>query len=209
VSVPYNIVECAHCGARWSTNMTWGYFDYEIGTDVRLSVDRVVGWCHDCSGFRPIEKLPCPKELVQKVLAAEDNLETLRRSYVETMGRGWRRWTRFVWPPPSALTKPLARLIAELEILHTTLCWRDGRDTPERCLECGSTTCEYLDWGERKRHRWRGKLPLAFRHPGCGGILLVQNAPAWLSSCFTSRRVYDSEGRLVRQEPVDDSGYRT
>jgi len=82
----------------------------------------------------------------------------------------------------------LAQLSAELTHL---LSWRAERQSPGRCLDCGSTKVALIPIG-------LGESVPAFPHPGCGGELSFQwrdhYHPGW------DRWVYSPEGERLEEQ---------
>jgi hypothetical protein len=55
MSFPITAYSCARCDFSAVNAEYWGRYEYEIDSQ-RCSVKRVLGWCYDCNGLRPIEQ---------------------------------------------------------------------------------------------------------------------------------------------------------
>lgn len=202
MSAPFNIVTCSECNSAWPTHVSWGHFEYYLGSGDNIPIDRDVGWCHGCDGFRPVEVVPDAAVLKERIDNTEKVLAALRRDREKIQATRWRRWILFIVPAPRKMTLELRDLNRGLRELQNTLRWRSQRLSPERCLDCGSTHVQHVDWGKSTTWRWEGLLRLALEHPHCGGTMVVRHSGAWLAMAIESRRVYDPEGRFLREVPT-------
>lgn len=149
-------ITCSKCDSMWSSIQTWGRFTYHLQDGSEINVERDLGWCYDCDSFKTVEELPKLEAISSKL----ESLKTELLGYItDEAGNG--------------LAEDKQRKIHRLEdkFMKTKLVynWRESRESPPKCLTCGSTDIENIDTGVEIDD----KRTLNFIHPKCGGELSV------------------------------------
>ncbi|MBE9611033.1 hypothetical protein [Chitinilyticum piscinae] len=163
-----------------------------------------IGWCHDCETMKPIEALPTEQELAVLLHTKEARqLQLGRLIETEKLQRP------FLARVLNLNTRPSDQRY-DLEFEVQSLQWQIDRAqavlglmthhrSPPRCLACASTQIEYLlliKSIESHLSDDAEALPIGFRHPGCGGEMLIRRSDIrWMMK--KSTLLYDTEGILL------------
>ena len=72
----------------------------------------------------------------------------------------------------------------------------------ERCLRCGSTDHQPFNNAMQpdQELNYSGTQPTGFIHPGCGGTIQFKGDGMRFAMAFRSKKVYSTEGELLREE---------
>lgn len=204
MSMPYDLVRCQKCQMQWPTHVTWGYFEYELSPDRTLSVDRTVGWCHACEGFEAIEVLPERTSLIRKIETLGDAVAAIRAEKRDRANRGLLGWIqdKRLGISRENLTTQLSRKNGEMRETEDALLWGEKRKSANCCLTCGSTHVEHIELGPCSDFRKQVTHRIEFRHPKCGGEMFLRGSGVSLAKSFHLRRIYDPEGRFIRESPI-------
>jgi hypothetical protein len=95
---------------------------YMLRDGSKLDIDSQPAWCYGCKRFVEVEKIESVAEL-------DRQLAELQHFY-DSPGH----------IPPDRIIR-----IERLPVLRTRRIWRAHRESPPRCLECGSTSIAALD----------------------------------------------------------------
>lgn len=193
MSLPISIITCDKCGEHWGSNTVWGLHKYQFPDGRQSWMDLTFSWCHDCLSFQAIEVLPTKDVLLAKHRKEQDQLVA-----VETAMQGWGKGMHGWWRRRFASTREnrtrqdrLARAQREVDVVEASLAWHALRRSPPRCLTCGMTAIEYVEWRQPERLQ-------AFPHPGCGGNFTVSKTEHRIIP-IRRIRIYDVEGYLLEE----------
>jgi len=144
---------------------------YQLADDITCTLSDERVWCYDCNTLRSAESFPSAdflNELIEILRSGE--LPTWEVEYLSILERSKDEW--------------IAELLKEAVV---RLRWLETRQSPPRCLECGSTNFVHLP--ERPK-----VVDNLFEHPGCGGTfhLTVQTFAREIGI-----PVYDAEGNRL------------
>lgn len=170
-----HVVQCDRCSFNAELSELWhGVVGlYRIADLLPIPVMSRWIWCERCDGIAQAERL----------LDVADILTELWRT----------RWTfsiwgQGIWSCTRAISDPqtVGRKFHR-RILKAMLAWRRSRESPARCLTCGSTTFQLLEDGIGESRAWM------LRHPGCGGAIHCTGGSIWTGICL-GYFAYDWEG---------------
>ncbi len=187
----YLNISCNKCDFSDSDIGMYGLFSYQTPQGL-VPIERQLGWCHDCQGTEPIEVLPS-KERIRFIE---------QRDYPgiwNCLGE-----SRLLSEDDIAKDLEYKRLSREHDLQEegVRLSILVDRNSPPRCLTCGSTNIFAIPIdSSRLPHQYDPATPtsIGVTHPNCGGELHI----SWpgTMSLFAEDRVYDLEGRAIPQEP--------
>jgi len=147
MSWPVTIYKCTHCDFEQGDSNTWGRREYLLDDGVRVSVPRQRGWCFTCQAIVATEDLSGHGQR-QEINGLENAISNLGF---------WRIGRR----------RELRRKMADLRDI---LLLQKQRQSPARCLLCGSTE---IDTPSTKIIS-EGLVQYVARekqlHPSCGGV---------------------------------------
>lgn len=178
MSMPYNNLLCTRCEFRSASSRTWGSFDY-LSESERYPVDRVLGWCHDCADFKPIEKLGCVEALTSALQSAERAMAKARYGVCKRLGLLIGLGRRAL----ADLDRQRKEAAFALKLAH-------ARQGQPRCLGCGSHRVEAVTMPHQAG-------PSGFVHPGCGGQIYVRPSDIRLHMAFEDK-LYTEDGVRVK-----------
>ena len=185
-------VSCTGCAVTQTIVNAAVTLRYAITDDEYAVAYRTEGWCPRCDSIQDVEDLPEENTL----------LEELERLGHKLAGSRFDRLKDRLGRPPSARRLAARR---QSERVSRTLRWRRTRSSPARCLQCGSTEWQQLDWlsatgsGERDV-----SYTQQFRH-ACGGRLRRAEEQSYRVSVPRRRVVLTAEGQVIRIETDDDA----
>jgi hypothetical protein len=142
--------ECDRCNACGSYSSSIDYYRLEDGTEFPRSDQSA--WCFACHSLRSAERL-----------WEADHLREIIRQLEEgelSAGAGDTRSDQG--------DEETSRQLHQLQWFRHAYQWRLTRQSPPRCLECGSTDLRPLAPGVEDRLN-------SFEHPGCGGTFRLNN----------------------------------
>ena len=178
-------IRCPTNGLLLASFSAWGQYYYRTdwGAEFPLQVD--YAWCHRCERFVECERLPSVDELQSKVT------ELVRDEHDWSVidGDERKRWrATFGQDLPDCLTQASLR-----DMWCAAVNWRKTRQSPPRCLECGSFFAISV-------------LPESQDVLVSGARCLVRVDGGSHASVagFPDRVFYSSEGIRVDQERWDD-----
>jgi NAD-dependent SIR2 family protein deacetylase len=174
--MPITIIKCDRCHQQWPSHDFWGRYAYEINQDTHIDMERDIGWCDDCHDFRLIEEILTQDELLNAFIKAYDEFITVEKPYKPTIF-GLLKCT------DSDVLRSYKRLELNLLKARHALKWKDARQSPPRCLSCGSN-----DVGPY--NIFKGDKST---HPVCGGKL-TERDPNCRIAIGDQIKVYDTEG---------------
>ncbi|MEI8123349.1 MAG: hypothetical protein WCI20_15065 [bacterium] len=198
MSVETTQITCSTCAFTASDSVTWGYFSYELKDNTLISVERSLGWCHNCNDVVAIENLT-PKAKRSK----------------DTDGRSWKGIAEL----KLELQKAKSRLRnifgfgkAKIDLLTNELEFTilrereidqynkliESRVGSSRCLFCSMRDILHLNIPKLTE----GNPPVStgFIHPECGGQLMAAKSGFRVSLRFDYTSVYDCEGHFLRKQ---------
>lgn len=159
MSLPSMRLVCDRCGDGAKLGPFPRAF-YLTEKDGPLPVRWTLGWCADCRQARQIEDWPYKAALDAEgiTLLAEALAWKEQQKAAEAAPRGWlsRLFGRGAGAAEPEAVMPQAQALADLRLYHWLL---DTRQSPNRCMQCGSTHV----W-----HWYLDKEPQP-EHPECGG----------------------------------------
>ena len=206
MSGPFKILTCSKCSYQTSDLMLRGHFQYCLSDGRTCGVSRALGWCAECREVRPVEVLGIDESDHHDRADASAKLAELRKPGLikalfrksESAQRRIQYWHNRVQD-----------LVQEIEVKGLVY---GQRRSPPRCLTCGSTQVSQLPefppleaphpCGNVAGQMRSPPTKIGFRHPDCGGEILVQPSEAWVRIRIKLRR-YDIDGRLLSEEDVD------
>lgn len=122
------------------------------------------GWCADCESLVVMEHI-YPLEVMMKRLSELENCG-LNDVQCQEDARLFR--------------EDVGELVARrIDFVHKYVEWRRTRESPPRCLRCGST------------HVTRVKSMSEFEHPGCGGVFRKDQSYHFIEASY---QLFSSEG---------------
>ena len=194
--MPVNTYTCLGCGLKAMEPGFGLRFAYQVD-GLSVPIKHSAGWCHECEGVAPIEVFDSPEEL----LTLEGKLEALRKERDAELTRieQSRRWWQRRGQRTSALIDldwQIERMEKQAMVIQQRLSFLDGRRSPPRCLQCGSTDAfpfAVIPDFTVYYGKTQGPVALGVKHPGCGGELAVMDDGTRFSYIPTLR-LYDSEG---------------
>lgn len=176
MSVGTVIIECDECGASFSRGVLYGEFWYVMPNGMRFPLDRTLGWCNHCALMVAIEDFAC-----------ESAKSEIRKF------EGWKRDAegKFLNRLVGSNRGRIAEFDAELALLRSKVAFLSKRTEP-KCLDCGSADVVQLPhppWPTEVGQ----EVPAGWRHPGCGGRMVVKALPGRLHFSYPER-LYDENG---------------
>jgi len=211
MSLPFKVFSCSRCEFTGLDLVISGHFNYEAPSGL-FFISRRLGWCNECNGIVAVENIPN----VQKIVELKSEIEKKEQYIAHSLdrlekSRSWfKKLLNLSVDPPSEIRSLILQceydridMKSEENILSLLV----NRKSPPRCLECGSIDCfllpELPSLPEPQYPLFSSQTPqspveIGLKHPGCGGELLVKFSEAWIS-IEPKRRIYDVEGRLIRQ----------
>lgn len=185
MSMPYSVITCNACDKHWSTTSTWHIYCYSLPDGRTTRADCSLSWCHSCNEFRPVERIPT-KDAVAKALAAKiEELAVLRKRPLEKLRRllSWGNILR-------KISQETAWAIKDLEKAQAAYDWRALRESPPKCLECGSTNTQDIDISKWERSG------STMSHPRCTGQLSIEDSGIRIALVH-QKYCYDVEGNFL------------
>ncbi len=160
-------IDCRKCGYEQPRFLPLPWEAYVLPTGEVALLPFQVAWCGRC----------------RAVVRAEHPADALRRE------ADWQDARLAVFDP----SEYVVRRRAECGVLRRVA---DGRTTPPRCLECGSTgIVGFGPW------EWGAEVV----HPGCGGALRFPRTAHCYPFFPTAYRAYSPEGVDLGREVVRDA----
>lgn len=205
MSMPSLSFTCSACDYKGSSMVGWGARSYQCA-EGSLYISSTLGWCFGCARLAPLELLhgvsPGFIESKEKEkIALEAEVSECRQHLVANQSwfAKWRK--RPVILPDNIKGKAYAVRELEKEISEAKVnqIWLARRQSPPRCLTCSSTDIRYLPEQFEPAGDVKNPGPpiaIGFKHPECGGDLLVAHCDIWFNVQITPR-VYSEEGILL------------
>lgn len=193
MSVPYSIIYCDACDERWSSLCLVGIFRYRLADGVEFPADCELGWCDQCSGIQPIEKIP----LIDEV--------RLRPPPLPLLAQGL---------PPAGLIGRIRLALSgrKRRKMHDTrtanagpeqwLKLLEARTDPPKCMMCGCPKVLPIRppfVTEAKSYDFLTDNT----HPRCGGRLRVRDSGGLWVAPVPIHRTYDCNGSLLEPRSAD------
>lgn len=189
---------CTHCTFEQGLVDTQVKLRYEIGRTHYFDHLSTSAWCLACERIQDVEDIPTSDafsaEIIkEKEIVGGSRFERLKDRIGLTISRK-RHWAN-----------------VRLHSLNLQLEWRLRRQSPPRCLSCGSTDIRFIDWSaiavagdlgparhvsQKFEHSCGGKLVRSYRTEQ-GEIYLKLRA---------RRYVLDPEGNVLRMEDEENGG---
>jgi len=212
MSLPFLSFSCSNCEYHATDLVCSGQFSYE-GPSGIVSIKKGLGWCNYCSDIVSVEILPSVKRAEELKSDIADKMQRINqcRDRLEQS----RSWIKKLFKSPVNLPSEIQDL--QWQCKYKSMEMRDeqqriklleSRKTPPRCLSCGTTDClplpEIPQLPEPQYPLFSSETPgqavkIGFKHPGCGGNLLVEWSDVWVNM-KSKHRIYDIEGRFIRSE---------
>ncbi len=176
----YKLV-CDKCEYAAPGTVLWGRFEYEFG-DLRLPLDRKLGWCSACREIRAIEHFNPASWAPIESKSLIHRLKFCLRGSVTAAER-------------------------EQEQNYEQLAYgiiSSSREGQERCLNCGSQDNELFSSPMNLEYDsvYKGSQDVGFAHPGCGGAFSYVGSDLRLNVAFDKTKIYDVKGMFLREEEV-------
>ncbi len=165
-------VKCDECGREETIRWTSIYY-YLLPDMHRIPSCAIPTWCFDCDGIRDSEELFPVEALADKLAHLEAN------GLNETEFKEKAAFLRVKLDPRVEYENELAGVRAELA-------WRTARQSPPRCLACGSINHMPIEW-----------IDEAVIHPGCPGRF---RRVKWWHALERVHLEVDGEGRDIDRE---------
>lgn len=158
---------------------------YEFTEQVTLTIQRVAAWCPRCQGVAWSEMIPPLADINLRISEFERRDQTALDAVLPFVSRH----------------SSLADLVASrLDDLRRRAAWVRGRQSPPRCLECGSTEIIPMTSGQTCSGNPKWTLS---PHPNCGGTLTVLTEPILVLSRLWIR--YTPEGNIIAKYEMSPS----
>lgn len=166
------LIAIACDGCDYVQDLHASSYNYELSEEDMLPIETRLAWCHECGAVSEVEFLPDLAETEKQIQRLESEDPELMAT-LEAEGR-----------------------FAEDEIEFQTLIrdWLRQRESPPRCLACGSTRIEE-PWALNDSRDQEDTGVLTYPHPGCSGALSVKGMTVQPAGGFP--RTYDPEGELL------------
>ena len=185
MSMPSIHLDCNKCEHHGCTSVTWGLYSYLIG-DKEIPINRTLGWCKDCNGFKPIESFD-PDESLNEIKASNDILKKLESNLLLNL--------------LSSSRKNQINYYHDQVEKHTMMLYIiSKRVGTEKCLECGSSAVIPFDGDcdlEYESGLFQGLKMTGFIHPDCGGEFIATPNPIRYHMRFTPKH-YNINGCLIQ-----------
>lgn len=211
MSVPFKVFSCSHCDYESSDLVLRGLFCYQ-GSFGSLSIERQLGWCQECGQIVAIEDLPNQQKIEKEHADITEKKQYIEK-YLYSMQEN-RSWIKKLFgltiKPPSeieSLKSECSYMELNLKEKQKALPIMEQRKSPPRCLYCGTVNCFSLPKLPKipspEYPLFSNKDPgppieIGFKHPGCGGNILVRFSEVRLS-LGNKHRIYDLEGRFIQE----------
>jgi hypothetical protein len=161
-----NVYNCDRCGVVQEVDTVRLRF-YALDKGESLPVLGRIAWCSECDGVTQIEVI-IPLEKMEEILANRANVGVNDKE----LQRRAKEWNQDI---AEFVAESIARLRIGIE-------WRRKRESPPRCLKCGTTAVNPIgDWD---------KIRFELEHPGCGGMFQYDG---WIGFS-ESKQLFSPEG---------------
>ncbi len=177
-------LNCEICGLQSSTREVWGEF-YYLYNDLKIPVNRTLGWCKQCKKFCPIENFNHQKNICEEMdsLISYFNNDYSHKTFL-FIGKKLRENRLFK--------------LNLIKILNEQLKLISTRAGSEKCLICGSSNIdssigEFLSKNQEINEHNTGHARTGFIHPNCGGEIIASPSPIHINMEFTPR-FYNPDG---------------
>ena len=207
MSLPATTFYCSRCNFNDGDVGTWGMKEYVLPNNVRIVVNRSLGWCDDCEGVVSVE-LFSEEACLRDIQQAEQSLTASG----QRPRRIWWQLHRFIFHRAwqgyvTNWERRHFRLTCDLDDAKDSLTHLRQRLNPPRCLACGSKKIRApLVANAEAWENMEQPKPIGFIHPGCGGELWMYQDGLRIG-LRPSVSYYTPEGDLIDNEEVD--GYTT
>ena len=177
-------LNCEICGYRSNTREVLGEF-YYLYDNLEISINRVLGWCKQCDGFRPIENFGNQKDICERI---ESLINSLEKDYSQK---------KFLFIGKKLRSSRLHTL-NHIKELNEQLKISSLRIGSEKCLTCGSSDIETFSSDNLVKIDESdgddvGNVRTGFIHPNCGGEIIATPSPLYIQMEFTPR-YYNPDG---------------
>jgi hypothetical protein len=175
--------ECDSCGYSQRISDD-GLRSYQMPGDVRVTIRHQFAWCRVCGMVVVAERLPTSDQLTKELADVEqmaNERPDVFASPVETAQEG--------------IDRERKQLLCLIQII-------EDRRSPERCLQCGSTSIipiPPLDEDDEDEDDWQDECFNKIEHPNCGGLLTLNGIGFSLNRTWT---FYTTEGEKVQKYEV-------
>ena len=172
---------CEKCNFHGSSSAAWGHYYYLID-NIKVSANRDLGWCHECSDFSPIEHFDF-EDIMKGISECKNKLNRLQSSLLMQVISKSRR---------KRIIQLQNKLYAGAFMLNTM----HLRQGTEKCFTCGSSNViQPLD---AFKSNGDDSCRTGFIHPKCGGEFIIKGASFY--NTLTTLRYYDSNGLFIKEE---------
>jgi ferredoxin len=204
MSVPFTILFCDKCDAKWSSLMLNGYFIYVLPDGRHVHANRCEGWCNRCSDVVPVELLANKDDVVSSLNEAETTISRIQATFPTTLA------TRLLWKIQKTKRNKIQREITvrqgERDKIAVKLNFLTQRTDPEKCLRCGSMDIlHYSNLPKFTQTESRSltppKKPTVYQHPNCGGTLCITTSGGLQVAAYQSTYLYDVNGNMTHTLP--------
>ena len=158
-----------------------GLRSYQLPGDVRVTIRQQFAWCQSCHVVVHAERLPTIDQIKAELEAFEQLARDDRGSFAM---------------PGRLAEDEINRERNQLQTLRQVV---EGRKSPERCLECGSTDLILIPMADEDDDEIVPMSPCGTVHPGCGGFLSIGGIGFSRSRAWT---FYTTEGERIRAYEV-------
>ena len=166
----------------------WGPMLYLIDGK-KISVDRRLGWCHECQELKPIEHFK-PDEYLAGIREHQDKLSKLQSSPFKLFISVSKRYRAKLYQE-------------EIEKQALALYITSKRRGTEKCLACGSDKVVSFDGDYSLEYDgaalYLGEKHTGFYHPGCGGEFVATPNPIRFNIAFIDK-YYDINGIRLHED---------
>ncbi len=187
MSMPSIVLQCDKCDYAITDMVLWGHFSYQLD-EREISIDRQLGWCHQCEALKSIERFD-PDKYLARIRECQEELSQLQSS----------PFTLFI---SKSQRQKVSYYQEDIEKQAMALYIASKRMGTEKCLECGSDNVEPFNGDyslECGGELYQGEKHTGFHHPGCGGEFIATPNPVRYNMALV-HRVYDINGIKLHED---------
>lgn len=197
----YSEYSCTHCDFVADDINSWSRFSYQCQCAL-IPIKREAGWCSRCSSVQAIEVLPSKNqiEMLRREIANVSFASSARNPSLKSEC-SW--FVRIKHSIASLLDRGrLVNIESDLEGelgRHKVL---RRRNSPPRCLQCGSIEISRIPVNQESQESKLGcgsTTNTEFHHPGCGGRIIRRDTGVKVRR-IPAHRIYDIEGNFLHEQ---------
>lgn len=196
---------CSKCSFKHRNEWRLATY-YELPDGALVLIATTHGWCFECGD------VSCEIEHFEEASTRQKQLSSLQARLAET-GEGLRQVRKpslFVFLLGNAARAKedrleLARAAIERQLKAAFEMERffGLRTAPEKCLRCGSTNFVVFSVPEMSISDEMQSTPLLFKHPGCGGMLIYDFGPLFVTvRPPEERKILNLDGDPLRTDKI-------